>query len=119
MRLIAWIARQLAPQLGGGSWDPPGNSGTIERVFPRWNNAFDYVVAHGKAIAAAGWAFDSCQNEAVANNQVTLANYAIVIWACGNESTSDETFSATEQTRFASILRPGGALFASGADDRL
>ena len=30
---------------------------------------------------SGGWAFDSCQNEAVANNQVTLSNYAIVIWA--------------------------------------
>jgi hypothetical protein len=98
------------------SWDPPGNSGTIERVFPRWNNAFDYVVTHGKAIAAAGWAFDSCQNEAVANNQIFLTNYAVVIWASGNESTSDETFSATEQTRISSYLATGGALFASGAD---
>jgi len=98
------------------SWDPPGNSGTIERVYPRWNNAFDYVVAHGKAIAAAGWAFDSCQNEAVANNQVTLSNYAIVIWACGNESTGDETFSANEQARLATYLAANGAMFVSGAE---
>ena len=106
----------LRHSLVAESWDPPGNSGTIERVFPRWNNAFDYVVAHGKAIAAAGWAFDSCQNEAVANNQVTLSNYAIVIWACGNESTGDETFSATEQTRLATYLAANGAVFVSGAE---
>lgn len=98
------------------NWSPPGNSGSIERVVPRWNNSFDYVVAHGKAIAAAGWAFDSCQNEAVANNQVALANYAVVIWACGNESTGDETFSALEQSRIANYLANGGALFASGAE---
>lgn len=106
----------LRHDLVATSWDPPGNSGVVERVYPRWNNAFDYVVAHGKAIAAAGWAFDSCQNEAVANSQVALGNYAIVIWACGNESTADETFSATEQTRLATYLAAGGALFASGAD---
>ncbi len=98
------------------NWDRPGNSGIIERVYPRWNNAFDYVVPHGKAIAAAGWAFDSCQNEAVANNQVLLANYAVVVWATGNEGTADETFSATEQTRLATYLATGGALFASGAE---
>jgi len=98
------------------SWDPPGNSGAIERVFPRWNNAFDYVVAHGKAITAAGWAFDSCQNEAVAGSQVTLSNYAIVVWACGNESIGSETFSATEQTRITSYLEANGALFVSGAE---
>jgi hypothetical protein len=98
------------------SWDRPGNSGAIERVYPRWNNAFEYVVAHGQAVAAAGWAFDSCQNEAVANNQVALANYAIVIWANGNESTNDETFSATEQTRLTAYLAGNGAVFVSGAD---
>lgn len=106
----------LRHDLVAESWDPPGNSGVVERVYPRWDNAFDYVVAHGQAIAAAGWAFDSCQNEAVANSQVALGNYAIVIWACGNESTADETFSATEQTRLASYLAAGGALFASGAE---
>lgn len=106
----------LRHSLVGGSWDPPGNSGTIERVFPRWNNSFDYVVAHGKALAAAGWSFDSCQNEAVASNQVTLSNYAIVIWACGNESTGDETFSAAEQTRLAAYLAANGAMFVSGAE---
>lgn len=106
----------LRHSLVAESWDPPGNSGTIERVYPRWNNAFDYVIAHGKAITAAGWAFDSCQNEAVANNQVTLSNYAIVIWAAGNESTGDETFSATEQTRLTAYLAANGAMFVSGSD---
>jgi hypothetical protein len=106
----------LRHNLSSQNWTKPGNTGTIERVMPRWNNAFDYVVAHGKAIAAAGWAFDSCQNEAVANNQVTLGNYAIVIWAAGNEGVADETFTATEQTRLASYLAAGGALFASGAE---
>lgn len=98
------------------NWTGVGNVGVIERVYPRWNNAFDYVVAHGKAIAAAGWAFDSCQNEAVANNQVALGNYAVVIWAAGNEGTADETFSATEQSRIVTYLTNGGAMFASGAE---
>jgi len=106
----------LRHDVNAESWDRPGNSGAIERVFPRWNNAFDYVVPHGKAIAAAGWAFDSCQNEAVANSQVTLSNYAIVIWAAGNESISSETFSANEQTRISAYLAANGALFVSGAE---
>ena len=97
-------------------YDPPGNSGTIERVFPRWINGFDYVVQHGKAIAAAGRAFDSCQNEAIINNQVVLANYQTVIWACGNETIESETFNSTEQTRITSYLAAGGSIFASGAD---
>jgi hypothetical protein len=98
------------------NWQQPGNTGSIERVVPRWNNAFDYVVAYGQALAAAGWAFDSCQNEAIANNQIFLTNYAVVIWAAGNESTTSETFSSVEQSRLNTYLATGGALFASGAD---
>lgn len=98
------------------SWDPPGNSGAIERVFPRWINGFDYVVQHGKAIANYGLAFDSCQNEAILNNQVFLTNYPIVIWACGNETVGSETFSSAEQTKIAAFLAANGNLFVSGAD---
>lgn len=98
------------------NWTRPGNVGSIERVYPRWNNAFDYVVAHGKAISAAGWAFDSCQNETVANGQIALANYAVVIWAAGNQGTTDETFKSIEQSRLTVYLNSGGALFASGSE---
>ena len=98
------------------SWDPPGNSGSIERVFPRWENAFDYVVQHGKAIANYGLAFDSCQNEAVTNNQVFLTNYLAVIWACGNETTGSEAFSSQEQSKITAYLAGNGSLFVSGAD---
>jgi hypothetical protein len=106
----------LKQDVNRGVWDPPGNSGAIERVFPRWINGFDYVVPHGKAIANAGWAFDSCQNETVMNNQVALAHYAVVIWACGNETLGDETFNSTEQSRLAAYLAGGGNVFVSGAD---
>lgn len=106
----------LKHNVSAGTWDPPGNSGSIERVFQRWINGFDYVVQHGKAIANFGMAFDSCQNEAVANNQIFLTNYPIVIWACGNETTNNEAFSSTEQTKIASFLAAGGGLFVSGAD---
>ena len=106
----------LRQDVGVENYFPPDGSGAIERVFGRWNNGFDYVVPHGQAISANGRAFDSCQNEAILNNQVFLTNYPIVIWACGNESTNDETFSSTEQTRITAFLAAGGNLFVSGAD---
>ena len=102
-----------------GNYRPPGhdnNSGVIDRVLPRGNNAFDYIVPHGKAITAFGLAFDSCQNEAVANGLVPLTNYPIVIWACGNESSTDETFSSTEQSKVGAFLAAGGHLFVSGSE---
>jgi hypothetical protein len=104
------VTRQPSPYVA------PNANGVIERVWPRRVNAFDYVVAHGKALAANGRAFDSCQNETIINNQVALANYPIVIWACGNESTADKTFNSTEQARLTAYLNNGGALFTSGSD---
>jgi hypothetical protein len=101
------------------NYKPPGhdaNSGVIDRVIARGNNAFDYVGPHGLALGAAGRAYDSCQNEAVANGQVALSNYQAIVWACGQESVADETFSASEQSALSAYLAGGGGLFASGSD---
>jgi hypothetical protein len=104
---------------GSEAYKPPGhngNTGTMQRVLPRRVNSFDYVVPHGDAISAAGYAFDSCQVQAITNNQVILTNYTIAIWACGNESVNEETFGAQEQSRIASFLAGNGSLFVSGSD---
>ena len=101
------------------NYRPPGhntNSGTMDRVLPRGANAFDYVVPHAKAISAAGWALDSCQNQSVTSGQISLTAYPVVVWACGGESVADETFSAGEQTVVSAFLNSGRGLFASGAD---
>ena len=95
---------------------PPGGSGSNDRVLPRRINSFDYVVPHGKAVSAAGVAFDSCSSAALTNSLVALTNYPVVIWACGNESTADESFSSAEQAKVAAFLAGGGNLFVSGAE---
>ncbi len=99
---------------------PPGhdgNSGTVERVLPGRDNAFDYVVPHGKAIAAAGlMGFDSCQAQAVTNGTINLPDYRIVVWQAGNQSTADRTFNLAAQGRLSAFLAAGGNLFVSGAD---
>jgi hypothetical protein len=106
----------LRQNLAAQNYQPPGGVGNNERVLPRRVNSFDYVVPHGRTISAYGLPFDSCQNEAVAANLVALTNYPVVIWACGNESTADESFSATEQARVTAFLAAGGNLFVSGSE---
>ena len=101
-------------------YKPPGhdgNSGSIDRVLPRSVNAFDYVVAHGKAISASSsMGFDSCQLQAVTNGIVNLSDYGIVVWECGNQSTADRTFNTAAQARVAAFLAAGGHLFVTGAE---
>ncbi len=93
---------------------PPGNNGTMERVIPRANNAFDYVVQHGKAISAYGLPFDSCSKQAVTNGTVALSNYQIVVWESGQSLTN--TFRAVERNVITNFQNAGGHLFVSGAD---
>ena len=96
---------------------PPAYAGlSIERTIWRASNAYDYVIQHAEALAAAGYGFASCNNEAVINNRVALTNYAVVDWMLGQESIEDETLSTVEQSLLDTYLTAGGAIFISGAD---
>jgi N-acetylmuramoyl-L-alanine amidase len=90
--------------------------GTQRRPILRHVNSFDYVIQHGDALADAGVDFDSCQNENIISGAVDLANYQAVLWICGEESSADDTFNATEQTLMTNYLNGGGKLFVSGAE---
>lgn len=102
------------------NYDPPANSNghTFDRVRPQRANSFDYSRAYGRAIEAYGTDLrvDTVPNEQVASGAVDLNDYDLVMWMAGEESTADETFSTTEQSRVASYLSGGGKLFASGAE---
>jgi type IX secretion system substrate protein len=58
----------------------------------------------------------SCSNEAVIQNKILLADFDIVVWFVGDESTIDDTFTPTEQNRIVSFLENGGKLFVSGSE---
>jgi hypothetical protein len=91
----------------------PSAIGKMDRVIPRFNNAFDYVVQHGKALTANGAAFDSCQREAIARGLLPLQNYKTVIWAAGRQTTN--LLTAVEGEVLARFLADGGNLFFSGS----
>ncbi|MDB5296367.1 MAG: hypothetical protein JWO31_2350, partial [Phycisphaerales bacterium] len=91
----------------------------VDRVWPRVGNSFDYVVQAGQAIAAyaaAAIGFDSAQSNDVAAGRVDLSRYHTVVWLSGEESTTDETFSAAEQSVVAAYVASGGRLFTSGSE---
>ena len=101
--------------------------GVVDRVFPRYNNSFDYVVQVQKAIQASkpGVHVASTSNEAVISGAVNLADYDTVIWITGNESNSSTSpqpgasklpLDATEQAKLTAFIGGGGNLFLSGAE---
>jgi hypothetical protein len=90
----------------------------VDRVRLRGANTFDYVVQVANAIhaAAPGVHVASASNEAVISGAVNLGDYDTVIWILGEESTADESFSATEQTKVEQFIAGGGNLFVTGAE---
>jgi hypothetical protein len=86
---------------GLGSWQQPWH----------W-----FVFSHGQALAANGFAFETCANDAVISGAVNLQNYQAVFWLLGDESTANETFNSIEQAKVKAYLQNGGNLFVSGSE---
>ncbi len=90
--------------------------------YDRWDSqgrgtSHAWAAWHGQALAALGGAaFDTCANEQVISGAVALAGRNAVLWASGEESTTDETFSAGEQALVSAYLKAGGNFFVSGAE---
>ncbi|HRK29910.1 MAG TPA: hypothetical protein PLD59_02440 [Tepidisphaeraceae bacterium] len=95
------------------------NSLVIDRVRPRANNSFDYVVQAGEAIeayAAKQLGIDSATSKNVELGQINLSNYNAVIWMSGETSTVDRTFTVGMQAFVADYIDAGGRIFVSGAE---
>ena len=93
-------------------------NGLVDRVRPRESNSRDYTAQVMAAIqtAAPGMHVNSTSNEAVISGAINLTDYATVVWILGEESTVNDTFDATEQTKTSQFLAAGGNLFVTGAE---
>ena len=90
-------------------------------------NTHDAVVAHGRALLAAGRSFASASDEAVESGDVELAAYPVVALALGEEKTTPwpsprdprpDQFTALPspmRAALATYLDDGGRLLVSGA----
>ncbi len=98
----ALIVNGFTRYSGSGSWPNPTHSFV--------KSYFDPLITIDSLVVS------SCSNEAVIENKISLIDFDIVIWFVGDESTVDETFSSTEQSRIMSYLANGGRLFVSGSE---
>ncbi len=80
------------------------------------NNTFDFIEQHGSSISAFGRAFDSAANEAIENNTINLMDYQFVNWILGEEGTSTNVLTETEQSAIREYLEDGRFLFISGSE---
>jgi len=114
-RYDRFLNRERTEPDGLGSGTAGG--GTFDRVIPKFNNRFNYIVDLGIGLDMEGVSFDSCQNENIIDGDVLLGDYDAVYWILGAESTTDSSFDATEQSLVTDYLQDdNGSLFISGAE---
>ncbi|KAA3610719.1 MAG: T9SS C-terminal target domain-containing protein [Calditrichaeota bacterium] len=87
---------------GSGSWQNPVHS-FVKSYFEPLLNSDSVVIS-------------SCSNQAVIDGKINMGNYNFVIWFVGDESTADDTFTPTEQSKIKAFLEAGGKLFVSGSE---
>ncbi|HIG75152.1 MAG TPA: fibronectin type III domain-containing protein [Bacteroidetes bacterium] len=107
--------------------DQPGHGGSdadLETtVF--LGNSRDFIAVHGASLLAAGRSFVSASDEAVAEGDLALFPYPLVVLAMGEEKTTlspdslrppeFEVWPDSLRTALRAYVESGGKLFASGA----
>lgn len=102
-------------EVGNLIWEDPGAGlGEVVRMPLRRVNAGDTAVAHGAAVAEAGWYFDTISDKRLGD--LDLAAYPLIWWVAGEEASNDETFSHSQQALLRAYGAAGGALWATGSE---
>ncbi|WP_034041016.1 N-acetylmuramoyl-L-alanine amidase [Wocania ichthyoenteri] len=87
----------------------------IDGVERRASNAnFDAIEQYDYPMTQLGHTFSSATNDAVLNGLVNLSDFKFVIWMLLDESTADETFSSSEQTKVSDFIDADGVFIVSG-----
>ncbi len=89
---------------------------TVERALIARINDGSHATRFGTAVAAAGVSFDTTSATAVASGEVSLSDYAAVLWFVGEESIIDGPLDDDEQAALRSYVAAGGALLVSGSE---
>jgi len=92
-------------------FDRYGGSGSYQYPTHSFNTNYFVSLTMVDSIALS-----SCANEAVTSGLVKLTDFDFVIWFLGDESTTDNTFDAQEQSKTVDYLKSGGKLFVSGSE---
>jgi hypothetical protein len=75
-----------------------------------------FVYNYGSVLSEFDIAFNTCSDDAVIENKISLEDYSVVIYLLGDESGENQALSAEEQTSLQSYLQGGGNLIISGSE---
>ncbi len=90
--------------------------GMLDRIWIERMNNGTYAARHGRALAAAGFAFDGATDEAVEQRDIDLTAYRGIDWFVGEDSTGEEPLTADTRTELARFFMAGGSLLLNGSE---
>lgn len=105
--------------VGNGRGGLDGNLILVVNGFDRTTgtvNTRDFIRQHGSAILAAGWGFDSCNNDALMHRQLFMPSYFLVDWIAGEEGAATSSFEANEQAIVREFLQSQRRFLLSGSE---
>ena len=104
----------LQAEPGGlGSAAAPG--GEFARIIPSRMNARNYTAFIGGGLSAAGYSFDSCTAEGLANGAARLDGVRAALLMFGRQLPHDGIFTAKLRDAVAAFVAQGGSMIVSGA----
>ena len=75
---------------------------------------FEGIKQYQYPMTQLGRTFSSATNDAITNGLIDLNDYKFVIWMLLDESTADDTFSKSEQTKVKEFIDNNGVFIVSG-----
>ncbi|RLD83101.1 MAG: hypothetical protein DRJ07_07310 [Bacteroidetes bacterium] len=75
---------------------------------------FEGIKQYQYPMTQLGRTFSSATNDAITNGLINLSDYKLVIWMLLDESTADDTFSKSEQTKVKEFIDNNGVFIVSG-----
>ena len=81
-----------------------------------WKLPYHSISGYYAKALPENWGYTTCDNLAIENGNINMSDYDCVLWFCGDESVTDETFSSEEQEKVKIFLESGGNLFVSGSE---
>ena len=75
---------------------------------------FDAITQYDFPLSQLDRTFSSATNDAVQDGTISLNNFKFIIWMLLDESTADDTFNKTEQTKIKSFIDNNGVFIVSG-----
>lgn len=81
-----------------------------------WKLSYHDIAKYYANSLDSTWGYTTCDNQAVIDGDILMSDHDCVLWFCGDESVSNETFSYGEQNKVKTYLESGGKLFVSGSE---